>query len=430
MEVYSLFELNQYIKQVVALNFVDSLWISCEISQISESRGHCYLELIEKDEEDNKVKAMISAVMWYREYSFIRKKLGAIADKVLQDGMQVKLKIEVDFHERFGIKLIIKDIDPSYTYGQLAIQREQIIERLRTENRMELNKSIYFPSVVQKCAIISSDTAAGYQDLIQHLDNNDYRYAFDYQLFPAAMQGNRTEMEVVSQLREINSLDKFQLVIITRGGGSKLDLSAFDSYSISKQISEMSIPVITGIGHDIDLSIADMVSALSLKTPTAVANFLIDHNASFESALYDTAIQIKLATQDRLKKIEESLNQAQQLNNQIVKNRIQSKVEKLNQFDQINKQIAKNKIQIKKESLKRYIDDIPSLAKSKLKNIAQRLNNWEEINVLINPEKLLEKGYSITMKDGKYIEQSSLLKAGDEITTKFKDGEIISTVNK
>lgn len=406
MEVYSLHELNQYIKQVVALNFVDSLWISCEISQINESRGHCYLELIEKDEETNQVKAMISAAMWFREYNFIKKKLGPIADKVLQDGMQVKLKVEVDFHERFGIKLIVKDIDPSYTYGQLAIQREKIIEQLRQEERMELNKSIYFPSVVQKCAVISSGTAAGYQDLISHLDKNDYGYAFDCKLFPAAMQGNRTEMEVVSQLREIEAEGGYQVVIITRGGGSKLDLSAFDSYSIAKEISMMSIPVITGIGHDIDMSIADMVSALSLKTPTAVANFLVDHNASYESSLYDLAINIKLTTQDRLKRIDEFLNQSMQLTSQIVSSKVARKSEDLNRLSK----------------------DIPILAKAKMKTFLQTLNNWNAQNTLIHPDKLLEKGYSITIKKGKYITKSTQLKKGEEITTKFSDGDIISTV--
>jgi len=406
MEVYSLLELNQYIKQVVALNFVDSLWISCEISQISESRGHCYLDLIEKEEETNQVKAMISAVMWYREYSFIRRKLGALADKILQEGMQVKLKVEVDYHERFGIKLLIKDIDPSFTYGQLAIQREKIIEQLRQENRMDLNRSLYFPSVVQSCAVISSDTAAGYQDLMSHLENNDYRYQFDCTLFPAAMQGNRTEMEVVSQLREIDKSKDFQIVIITRGGGSKLDLSSFDSYAISKAISEMSIPVITGIGHDIDMSIADMVSAISLKTPTAVANFLVDHNASYESSLYDLAIQIKLATQERVQRISEYLNQA----------------------NIMSKQAVTNKLAYQGEALARLEQDIVKQMRLRMKTINERVAQYEILGQLMNPEKLMEKGYSITMKDGKYIDSRKNLKKGDVITTRLKDGDIESKI--
>ena len=185
MEVYSLLELNQYIKQVIALNFVDTLWISCEISSFNESRGHAYLDLVEKDETTDQVKAMISAVIWFRDFSFLRKKLGPIADKVLKEGMQVKLKVEVDFHERFGMKLVIKDIDPSYTYGQLAIQREKVIEQLRQEGRMDLNNGIRFPTLTQRIAVISSDTAAGYQDFIQQLQQNQYGYAFKSSTFPS-----------------------------------------------------------------------------------------------------------------------------------------------------------------------------------------------------------------------------------------------------
>ena len=406
MEVYSLYELNQYIKQVIALNFVDVIWISCEISSFSESRGHCYLDLVEKDDETDQVKAMMSAAIWYRDYMFIRKKLGLIADKILQNGMQVKLKVELDFHERYGLKLVIKDIDPSYTYGQLAIQREQIINKLNEEGRMHLNSGLEFPRIIQHCAVISSDTAAGYQDFINHLNDNNYNYAFRAQLFTAAMQGTRTEMEVVSQLREIDQSGKFQIAIITRGGGSKLDLSAFDSYAIAKQISEMSIPVITGIGHDIDLSIADMVSALSLKTPTAVANFLIDHNAAFESELYDIAIQIKLKVQNRFKQTDQFLNHFK------------------NQAESSLKNILKNKMEL----VNRLKQDIPERAKLALKNKELQLDNWLKINQLLDPKKLLQKGYSITSVNGSVVDSAKSLKKGVTLTTQFKDGTIESEV--
>ena len=407
MEVYSLFELNQYIKQVVALNFVDSLWISCEISQINLSRGHCYLNLVEKDDGTDQVKAMMSAVIWYRDYAFIQRKLGAIAEKVLQDGMMVKLKVELDFHERYGLKLLIKDIDPSYTYGQLAIQREKIIEQLNKEGRMHLNDGLPFPTVIQKCAIISSDTAAGYQDLQSHLTNNPYGFAFQCDLFPAAMQGQRTEMEVVAQLRDINELGIYQAVIITRGGGSKLDLSAFDSYAIAKQISEMSIPVISGIGHDIDMSIADMVSAISLKTPTAVANFMIDHNASFETLLYDAAVDIKISTQARFKRLNVFLEQLPNYMSSAISNRIL----------------------VRKERINRIESELRGQATQRLQQKMRSLDHIEEVIALLNPLNLLAKGYSMTMKKGKLIDSIKKLKKGDVITSRFKDGDIESTIN-
>lgn len=406
MEVYSLLELNQYIKQVIALNFVDTLWISCEISSFNESRGHAYLDLVEKDETTDQVKAMISAVIWFRDFSFLRKKLGPIADKVLKEGMQVKLKVEVDFHERFGMKLVIKDIDPSYTYGQLAIQREKVIEQLRQEGRMNLNNGIIFPTLTQRIAVISSDTAAGYQDFIQQLQQNQYGYAFKSQLFPAAMQGQRTEMEVVSQLKDIASLGTYDVVVITRGGGSKLDLSSFDSYGIAKQISEMPIPVITGIGHDIDLSIADMVSSIALKTPTAVANFLIDHHASFENLLYDQAIKLKLAVQQRFKNLDEYLNQFRKQLKVSLDHRLSAKLDQIQNIDK----------------------EILTLLKSRLKRERDQLANWEQQNRLIAPDRLLKKGYSIVRFKGKLIDSVESIKEGDQIETTLVDGAIQSIV--
>ena len=212
-------------------------------------------------------------------------------------------------------------------------------------------------------------------------------------------------MEVVSQLREINLMN-FDVVIITRGGGSKLDLSAFDSYEIAKQISEMNLPVICGIGHDIDLSIADMVSALSLKTPTAVANFLIDHHVAFESELYDKAIQIKLGVQQRFKSLEEYLNQ--------YPNQIKNKVG--------------TKLSHQLEWLHKLAQDIPYFTGNILKLKRRTLDNWAEMNHLINPENLLFKGYSITKLNGKIVDSSKAVKKGDELETQFKDGSINSTV--
>ncbi len=406
MEIYSLSELGKYVKQVIALNFVDSMWISCEISQVNTSRGHCYLNLVEKDEVTDEVKASMNAAIWFKDFQFIRKKLGAVVDKVLQDGMEVKLKVELDFHERYGLKLLIKDIDPSHTFGQLAINREQTIQQLKDENRIELNSSLPFPTVVQRIAIISSNTAAGYQDLIEHLENNQYKYKFKVDLFAAAMQGQRTEMEVISQLREIKNSGKYQVAVITRGGGSKLDLAAFDSYAIAKEISEMKIPVITGIGHDIDISIADMVSAVNLKTPTAVANFMIDHNAAFESELYNTFVNIKLNTERQVKSVQ-------------------------NFLDQFIETIQSRSI-YKVQSLDERVDNARQIlqlnSKSKLKNIDGQLSSAGDLLAIANPANMLKKGYAIPTINGKNIKSIKEVSAQDELELEVVDGTIKTTV--
>ncbi len=406
MEILSLSELGKYVKQVIALNFVDSMWISCEISQVNTTRGHCYLNLVEKDEQTDEVKAFMSAAIWFKDFQFIKKKLGAVTEKILRDGMEVKLKVELDFHERYGLKLLVKDIDPSFTFGQLAINRELVVKRIKDENRIGLNGGIPFPTVVQKIAVISSHTAAGFKDFTNHLEKNQYAYDFKVKLFPAAMQGHRTEMEVISQLRSINETNDFQVVIITRGGGSKLDLAAFDSYEIAKEISEMNIPVITGIGHEIDLSIADMVSAISLKTPTAVANFLIDQNASFESEVYNTFVNIKFETERKLKSYNNYLDQFID----ILKSNSAFKIQSLN-----------NKLDNSKEI-------ILMSSTSKIKTIYQKIDSISALLKIADPVQTLKKGYVIASNNGKNIKSISQTNPQDEITLQFFDGEIKTIV--
>ncbi len=406
MEIYTLSDLGKYIKQVVALNFVDTIWISCELSQVNTSRGHCYLNVVEKNNENDDVIASMNASIWYKDFMFIRKKLGAVADKILQEGMEVKLKVEVDFHERYGMKLIVKDIDPSFTFGQLAINREKIIEQLKAENRLNLNRGLPFPSVVQRIAVISSETAAGLKDMMDHLERNQYGYDFQIKLFPAAMQGQRTEMEVIAQLREIKELNNFDVIVITRGGGSKLDLAGFDSYPIAKEISEMNIPVIAGIGHEIDTSIVDIISAVSLKTPTAVANFLIDLNAAFETDLYNVFIDIKFSVEKRIQKEKgkldifyESLNSASILHLNNLTNEIES-IHKMNTV----------------------------LASNRLKILHQEIESIAKMIHIVDPIQLLKKGYAIPQLNGKNINSIHQVNKEDILTLQLSDGSIKTKV--
>lgn len=402
MEILSLRELGTYIKQVIALNFVDSMWIACEISQISMNRGHCYLNLVEKDEVTNEVVASMSASIWFRELQFIRKKLGAVSEKILQDGMEVKLKVELDFHERYGLKLVVKDIDPSYTFGQLAINREQIIQRLKDENKVNLNGSLPFPTIIQNIAIISSATAAGLIDLSKQLENNQFGYAFNLKLFPAAMQGQRTEMEVVSQLREIKETNNFDIAIITRGGGSKLDLAAFDSYHISKEISEMNIPIITGIGHEIDNTIADLVSAVALKTPTAVANFIIDNNAAFETELYNMYVNMKFSVERKIQSMNKFLDQ-------YVDNLTSNCLLKTNQYS--------NQLDNANQILNLQFNN-------RIKSSLQKLDSIDQIFTLSSPENILKKGYAIPFVNGKNVKSVKDVKINDKLVLQLIDGEI------
>ncbi|MBK8855130.1 MAG: exodeoxyribonuclease VII large subunit [Saprospiraceae bacterium] len=298
MSSYTLFELNEYIKRVIALNFQEPVWIECEISQVKESRGNFYLDFVQKKEDSDEVVAQSSGYLWYKSALFLKKKLGDLFGALLKDGTAVKIKVYIEFHERYGLKLNIEDIDPSFTIGQLEMLRQKIIQRLKEEGKLNSNKLIPIPSVVQKIAVISSETAAGYIDFVQQIQHNIYGYQFTHTLFSAALQGSNTEKEVTAALMNIyERADEFDIIVIIRGGGSKLDLAGFDNYLIAHTISVSPLPVIAGIGHEIDLTVTDIVSYFSAKTPTAVAAWLIDHNAGFESKISDKASQILQSAQ-------------------------------------------------------------------------------------------------------------------------------------
>ncbi|MFZ1703442.1 MAG: exodeoxyribonuclease VII large subunit [Saprospiraceae bacterium] len=302
MVSYTLFELNEYIKRVVALNFQEPVWIECEISQVKESRGNFYLDFVQKKQDSDEVVAQSSGYIWYKSVLFLRKKLGDLFYALLKDGTAVKIKVNIEFHERYGLKLNIEDIDPSFTVGQLEMLRQKVIQKLKEEGKLDLNKELVFPSVVQRIAVISSETAAGYADFVQQLKNNQYGYDIKQTLFQAALQGSNTEREVVAALDHIFlRKDEFDVIVIIRGGGSKLDLAGFDNYAIASKISKAPLPVIAGIGHEIDLTVTDLVAYDYAKTPTAVAAYIIDHNVQFESTVFDLSSNILNNVQGILK---------------------------------------------------------------------------------------------------------------------------------
>ena len=284
LKTYSLYELNEFLRRVVALNFSESVWVTAEIGQIGLSRGHYYIRLLEKDNEE--IVAEMSAVVWSTDFKRIQRTISGGLDTVFLEGMEVRLKGRLDFHERYGLKLIVEEIDPTYTIGKLEIQRRKLIAELQNEELLQLNAFLIPPSVWQRIAVISSETAAGWADFQNHIAENMYAYRFAIQLFPSAMHGQFVEREMLQQLERIKAMkDDFDAVVIIRGGGAKLDLTAFDNPSVCRAVARFPLPVLTGIGHEIDFTVLDMVAFTALKTPTAVADFLIESHLKFESSL-------------------------------------------------------------------------------------------------------------------------------------------------
>ena len=288
-EKVSLTELQLIIRDSLYLALPDFYWVMAEISELKENNaGHCYLELIEKHPDEKNVRARVKAIIWSNRFRFLKAFFENITGETLREGLKILVKIKVEYHEVYGLSLIISDIDPAFTIGEMAMKRQLIIKRLEQEGVFTMNKELRFPAVPQRIAVISSKNAAGYSDFINHLKGNSFGYVFYTALIETSLQGTETEQSVISALDKIAlSTHLFDLVVIIRGGGSQSDLSWFDNYNIAYHITQFPLPVITGIGHDKDISVTDMVANMSLKTPTAVADFLIDSVAGAENHIIE-----------------------------------------------------------------------------------------------------------------------------------------------
>lgn len=403
MSSYTLFELNEYIKRVIALNFQEPVWIECEISQVKESRGNFYLDFVQKKEDSDEVVAQSSGYLWYKSALFLKKKLGDLFGALLKDGTAVKIKVYIEFHERYGLKLNIEDIDPSFTIGQLEMLRQKIIQRLKEEGKLDSNKLITIPSVVQKIAVISSETAAGYIDFVQQIQQNIYGYQFTHTLFSAALQGSNTEKEVTAALMNIyERADEFDIIVIIRGGGSKLDLAGFDNYLIAHTISVSPLPVIAGIGHEIDLTVTDIVSYFSAKTPTAVAAWLIDHNAGFESKISDKASQILQSAQ------------------QIVRNHILFVNQMISGLAVLPSEIISRNAMF----LENQMSKLAFFAESKIRSHKDKLTLIEKTIELSDPENILKKGYTLVRHGNNIITKAVDIIDDTRYVIVFSDGNV------
>ncbi len=402
MEAYSLLEVNQYIKRVLALNFEEPIWVECELNSVSNSRGNLYLDLIEKDESSDDVVAKASATIWYRQFLFIKKKLKELTDSILSPGVKVKLKGNIVFSERYGLSFNVIDIDPAFTFGQFEMNRQKIIDKLKSKDLIEVNASVPLPNVIQNIAVISSETAAGYQDFVSQLSENAYGYDFNIKLYAAAMQGQKTEREVVAAIQAAKK-DGNNIIAIIRGGGSKLDLSGFDNYNIAFEIATSPLPVLTGIGHDIDMTVSDIVSHTVLKTPTAVADYIIDHNSQFEGEILLMMQQIEHETQQILELKNQELMLMQ---------------EKLSSIPSLI-------VQQYRHDLNTAYDNILSQAEYMIKDHNRTLDNYTQMLEMTKPKNVMKRGFAMVKNDKAYVGKIKDIKKSDkDLTIEFYDGEI------
>ncbi len=403
MESFSLFELNEYVRRVVALNFQEPIWVHGEISQIKESRGNWYLEIIEKKEGSEEIIAQSSAALWYKSYMFLKRKIGPSISSLLQDGIQVKLKINLDFHERYGLKMVIEDIDPNYTMGQVELNRQKIITKLKEEGVYDLNNSLELPSILQRVAVIASERSAGYADFMKQLEQNAYDYDFEVALYDSAVQGKNVESDFVAAFADIaDNLEAYDCVVIIRGGGSKLDLSGFDNYNIASAIARCNLPVITGIGHEIDETVSDMVAYEALKTPTAVASYLIDKCAYYEGEINQLSELLKLDTLQRLKQEESQLKLIQQ---------------------EINL-APKSLLEREKLGLETTIRSLERGFRSLVQKEDLFVTKAETLLEVMDPKHILKRGFTLIKQSGKIVANAKSIDHKKKLSISFADADL------
>ena len=451
-ERISLTELQLIIRDSLYLSLPQMFWVAAEISEITiNSSGHCYLELVEKHPDEKNIRARIRAIIWNSRFSFIRSFFENITGESLRGGLRILVKAKIEYHELYGLSLVINDIDPAFTLGEMAVKRQLIIKKLEDEGVFTMNREIDFPLLPQRIAVISSKSAAGYTDFINHLNGNSFGYVFCTALIETPMQGTETEKGVISALDKIATHSAlFDLVVIIRGGGSQTDLSWFDSYDIAYHVTQFPLPVVTGIGHEKNISVTDMVASISLKTPTAVADFLIDRMADAENELNGLSTGIRDSTRiiieenkNRLETYSIKLLPLARMMLSVSKEKLSGKMMEL---IRTGREITSGSGVVTATLLARLFSSVKTFSAERIKIIEAsrenlvsytlnsinnnriKLTGLDKTLNILNPENVLRRGYTITSFNGKILKNRNLLKKDDYIDTLFTDGTIKSKV--
>lgn len=406
---FSLLELNRLVRATIEDTLCEQYWLEAEIGQIGENNGHCYFEFIQKVEGHNTPVARAKAKCWRNVWGSVRPYFEHTTGQTLTLGMKVLVLVHPDFHEAFGFSWIVDDIDPRFTLGDMARRRQEIIRQLKAEGVFDLNRELPLPLFTQRIAVISSSTAAGYGDFCRQLEENKRGFRFSVTLYESLMQGEGVERGIISALDKINAhIDDYDCVVIIRGGGATSDMSGFDSLLLAENVANFPLPVITGIGHDRDECILDMVSHTRVKTPTAAAAFLIDRLEQVARRIDDAADRITSYVQHRMEIEKMRLSRAAE-RIPILFSLVKSKQE--NKMETLNQRIA--------SAVQRLID-----------RRRHTLDILEQRTKSLDPTLLLQRGYSITLVNGHALRSPSAVKPGDIIVTRLADGTVKSTVNE
>ena len=383
-----LLALQEQVKRHLEDHFFESVWLQAEISELKQNpSGHCYLTLVEKDPGSNALLARASAVVWASTWRMVKPYFEAQTGRSLAPGLSVLVRVQVSYSVLYGLSLVIYDIDPSFTVGELELARQRTIARLEAEGMFDMNAQLSLPLLPRRLAVVSSPTAAGWRDFRRQLEGNEYGFRFRLQLFPAVMQGDAAPESIIGALDQIAAeADSFDAVLILRGGGGAMDLVCFDDYELAVNVAQFPLPVLTAIGHDHDFHVVDMVAHTHVKTPTALADWLLDR-FSGEAWRLDTLVQrLHLAVRTHA---------AAQL----------GALEAL-------------KIRLVHAVLDRHADALHAL------------DLLERRVEAADPRRALDRGFLIALKDGRRTDRAAAFTPGDRLTLLFRDGSIEAEVSK
>ena len=403
----TLLELNGMVRATLECGMPDEYWVEAELAEARETRGHCYMELVQKDGQTNTPVAKASAKCWKQTWAVLAPYFERTTGQPLHAGMKVLLRVYPNFHEAYGFSWIVTDIDPTFTVGDMARRRMEIIAALKEQGIFDMNRQLQLPMFAQRIAVISSETAAGYGDFYNQLTDNSYGFKFSVTLFPAIMQGERVEQSVIAALEHIyDNIDDYDCVVIIRGGGATSDMSGFETLALAENVAQFPLPVITGIGHDRDESVLDMVSCIRVKTPTAAAAYLISHLGEVN---------------DLIDNCNERIIRSATMRMEMQKMRLANLSERIPRVFSLVKVKQEARLDALNARLTSAIQHVLDRQKHRLEMLGQRAAS-------LDPKILLKRGYSITLKAGKAVRDKEMLEPGDEIETIFEKGTIKSIV--
>ena len=409
MTPLSLYDFNALVRRSLEQCLPDEYWVQAELSEVrvNPATGHCYVEFVQKDPRSNNLIAKARGVIWSNIFHLLRSYFEESTGQAFTAGIKVLVQVTASFHELYGYSLTVQDIDPTYTLGDMARRRREILAQLAAEGVLTLNKELPMPVLPQRIAVISSPSAAGYGDFRHQLEHNPHGYYFQVELFPSIMQGERTEKSMLAALDRINQrLEDFDVVVIIRGGGATSDLSCFDTYLLAAACAQFPLPILTGIGHERDDTVLDSVAHTRVKTPTAAAEYLIARMDEAADRLQQIANHIYNGISIRLQRERSRL--------QLCRQRIPtSSVRRLSE--------ARMQLAGVRKDLHRAVNALFIRQRHRLELLQQRIAD-------ASPQKQLARGYSITLKDGRAVKDASALQPGDVLTTRVHKGEIQSIV--